>query len=112
MSDTTAGLLALLADDLLGWLAAAPDDVPRRVLLWLDPEAQFARLVPHLEPVLTARGAQLLRYDADGGHSQIGLKLALLRLDAEAAGHAVVYLPGFGRSALEPRPDGRVPALW
>ena len=41
-------LLDLLADDLLRWMDAAPDGVPRRVLLWLDPEGQFRRLVSHM----------------------------------------------------------------
>ena len=104
-------LLDLLAADLLGRLAGAPDDSPRRVLLWLDPEGQFRRLADHIEPVLVARGAQLLRYDLEAGMGQVGLKLALLRLGAGDE-RAVVYLPGFGRTALQPHPDGGPPALW
>ncbi|MCC7107428.1 MAG: PglZ domain-containing protein, partial [Chloroflexi bacterium] len=102
----------LLADDLLAWLHAAADDLPRRVLLWLDPRAEFSRLVAHLAPALEARGAHLLRYAPDEGVGQLQLKLELLRLDREPDGRAVVYLPGFDIEALEPRPDGRAPGLW
>jgi hypothetical protein len=105
-------LVDLLAQDLLQWMDAAPDGVPRRVLLWLDPEGQFRRLAPHLEPILLARGAQLLCHEPTDGTGQLHLKLRLLRLDAEPATRAVVYLPGFDREALEPQADGRPPALW
>src|SRR4051794_38497499 len=103
-------LLDLLADDLLGWLEA--DDAPRRVLLWLDPERGFARLAAYLDEPLAARGAHLLRCDADVAEGQLAAQLALLGLEGEPAARAVVYLPGFGRGALEPRPDGAAPALW
>jgi hypothetical protein len=43
-------LVDLLAQDLLQWIGAAPDGVPHRMLLWLDPEGQFRRLAPHLDP--------------------------------------------------------------
>lgn len=105
-------LVDLLAQDLLQWMDAAPDGVPRRVLLWLDPEGQFRRLAPHLEPALHARGAQLLCHEPTDGTGQLHLKLTLLRLEAEPATRAMVYLPGFDREALEPQADGRPPALW
>lgn len=105
-------LLDLLANDLLAWMKAAPDGVPRRVLLWLDPEAQFARLAGHLEPALAGCGAKLLRLDPEAGFGQLALKLELLRLEAAGDGRAVVYLPGFGRPALGPRLDGAAPDLW
>ena len=60
-------LLDLLADDLLHWMDAAPDGVPRRVLLWLDPERQFRRLATHLGPVLLARGTGFLVHEASDG---------------------------------------------
>ncbi len=105
-------LLDLLAQDLLQWMDAAPDGVPRRVLLWLDPEGQFRRLTPHLEAVLAARGVRLLCHEPTDGAGQLHLKLALLRLESEPAARAIVYLPGFDREAVEPRQDGRPPALW
>lgn len=105
-------LLDLLAADLLGRLEDCADGVERRVLLWLDPEGQFSRLVGHLEPALVARGAQLLRYDPGGGCGQVALKLALLRLDGTPGERAVVYLPGFDRGALAPGANGAPPRLW
>lgn len=102
----------MLADDLLASLRSAPDGAPRQVLLWLDPEQQFARLVEHLEPPLLARQAQLLRHDPQAGTGQLVLKVALLRVEADPASSAVVYLAGFDGRALEPRADGGVPTLW
>jgi hypothetical protein len=101
----------LLAEDLAGWMDAAADGVPRRVLLWLDAEQTFLRLVARLGPALTTHGARLLTLEPPGG--QLALKLALLRLEDEpAAGRAVVYLPGRGIADLEPRPGDAPPALW
>lgn len=82
------------------------------MLLWLDPEQQFVRLVDHLEPPLLARQAQILRHDPLAGTGQLALKVALLRVEADPGSCAVVYLPGFDRRALEPRADGGVPTLW
>jgi hypothetical protein len=114
-----SGLVELLAGDLLRWMEGPTDGVPRRVLLWLDPERQFARLVPHLDTVLAARSARLLRHDAGGATGQFALKLALLEMEGDAdaddtPARAVVYLPGYGRTALEPStdPDDGVPPLW
>ncbi len=112
MVTTSITLLDLLAQDLVEWMDQAPDDVPRRVLLWLDPESQFSRLVAHLEPALQERGASLMRYNPEAGSGQFAIKLALLRLESEEEGRAVVYLPGFSRQALEPDPDGGTPGLW
>ncbi len=105
-------LLQRLTASLLGWMADTPDDAPRRVLLWLDPEQGFARLLPHLQPVLLARGVQLLSYDPQQGIGQTAIKLALAQIEREPEGRAVVYLPGFGRDALQPRSDGSTPGLW
>jgi hypothetical protein len=105
-------LLERLARDLLTWMVTASDGVPRRVLLWLDPECGFLRLSTHLGPALEAQGARLLRYDPAAGSGQLSLKLALLRLEAEPEARAVVYLPGFETSDLQPRPDGGLPGLW
>jgi hypothetical protein len=101
----------LLAQDLHAALGSHPDGAQRRVLLWLDRPAEFQRLVPHLEASLLACGAQLLRYSLDEGIGQVALKMLLLRLEGEGA-DAVVYLPGFGRIALEPPLDGGLPELW
>lgn len=102
----------LLADDLIGWMERSPDGVPRRVLLWLDPERQFARLVEALRGDIESGVGLLLHCDpeVDGGQSR--LKLTLLELEGKTEGRAVVYLPGFGRSDLEPRTDGSPPTLW
>lgn len=101
-----------LADDLVGWMDAAPDGVPRRVLLWLDPDRWFLRLARHVEAALERRGARLLRYDPEAGSGQLALKLDLLRLEEAPTTRTVVYLPGFSPAALEPRPDGGPPGLW
>lgn len=111
-------VIELLAGDLLRWMDGATDGVPRRVLLWLDPERQFARLVPFLDAPLAARGARLLQHDAGMAAGQLALKLELLALEMNAgAGNAperaVVYLSGYGRAALEPAgAEGGMPALW
>ncbi len=103
--------LEALADDLRSALASHPDGGQRCVLLWLDPNSDFQRLVPHLDGPLVASGTHLLRYSLEEGAGQVTLKMLLLRLEGEAAS-AVVYLPGFGRGALEPPPDGGLPELW
>ncbi|MCL4534921.1 MAG: PglZ domain-containing protein [Chloroflexi bacterium] len=103
--------MELLADDLVGRLQSAADGVPRRVLLWLDPEAQFARLARRLAAPLAQRGVQLLLCEPGEGQGQLALKLALLGLESSAEERAVVYLPGQGREALAPKQNG-VPALW
>ncbi len=105
MSDT---LIDLLARDLVGSLDKSADGVPRHVLLWLDPEEQFRDLVPLLEPALADSGVRLL---IGQRKAQVTLKLTLLRLDG-AEERAVVYLPGFSRSDLEPKEDGGIPGLW
>jgi hypothetical protein len=69
--------LDLLADDLLKWLNATPDGVPRRLLLWLDPDSQFRRLLPHLEPALEAHGVRLFGNEPPDGASHLHLKMAL-----------------------------------
>jgi len=48
--------------------------------------------VLYLEPVRQARGAQLLCHEPTDGPGQLQLKLTLLRLEAESATRAVVYL--------------------
>lgn len=112
MVKRAATLLEMLAEDLVRWMYRAPDDVPRRVLLWLDPDRQFSRLVPHLDSALQERDAVLMRYDPESGQGQFAIKLALLRLESTDTGRAVVYLPGFSRQALEPVADGGLPELW
>lgn len=107
-------LLTLLADDLLGALRREPDGVARRVLLWLDPAREFARLAPHLAPALEPHGARLLSFAPADGAGQLGLKLDLLRMASagQDARVAVVYLPGYGPDALDPQPGGGPPDLW
>src|SRR5439155_21727248 len=65
----------------------------------------------HSKPVLAERDVRLLCADPTEG-GQLDLKLALLRLEGQADGRAVVYLPGADQRGLEPRPDGRPPSLW
>jgi hypothetical protein len=105
-------LTTLLADDLLLWLDATPDESARHVLLWLDPESQFRRLVGGLAVELAPAEVRLAVCDPAAGVGQLALKLALLKAEAEAGVRTVVYLPGFGRADLEPRPDGTPPRLW
>ena len=112
MVTTSITLLDLLAQNLVEWMERAPDDVPRRVLLWLDPDSQFSRLVAHLEPTLQKLSTVLMRYAPEAGNGQFAIKLALLRLESKEEGRAVIYLPGFSRQALEPDPDGGTPGLW
>ncbi|MGE5618443.1 MAG: PglZ domain-containing protein [Sphingomonadaceae bacterium] len=102
----------LLAAKLLDWMNGAPDGVPRRVLLWLDPERQFVRLVDALGPELEGRGLTLLRSDPQAGEGQLRLKLALLEAERDDEARVVVYLPGYSREDLEPRADGGAPGLW
>jgi len=109
---TSTTLLDLLAQDLVDWMDRAPDDVPRRVLLWLDPDSQFSRLVTHMEPTLKKLGTGLVRYAPEAGSGQFAIKLALLRLESMEEGRAIVYLPSFTRQALEPDPDTEAPGLW
>jgi PglZ domain-containing protein len=109
-------LLDALADDLLAWPRRSSDGVPRHVVLWLDPTRDLARLAPHLAPIIEQRGSRLLTPAPEEGRGQLALKLDLLRLASSGRGtdapHAVVYLPGYGLDALEPRPDGSLPVLW
>ena len=112
MVTTSITLLDLLANDLIDWMGRAPDDVPRRVLLWLDPDRQFSRLVAPLEPILQKLGTGLMRYAPEAGSGQFAIKLALLRLESMGEGRAIVYLPSFTRQALEPDPDTEAPGLW
>ncbi len=104
------GLGELLAEQLLACAASAPDGVPRRVVLWLDPERGFQRLWPHVAASLEARSARALTVAGDA--DQLGVKVEILRLEAAREGVAVVYLPGFGREELSPRPNGTAPTLW
>ncbi|MDQ2786767.1 MAG: hypothetical protein M3Y58_17395, partial [Chloroflexota bacterium] len=109
-------LLEALAADLLARFDAAPDGLPRRTLLWLDPEGEFARLVPHLAAPLATAHVTMLTCTQDDG-LQWPVKLAILRRDAaEAAGEPaeriLVYLPGWERVALAPGADGTPPDLW
>ncbi len=109
---SVSGLIQSLAGDLLAWMDVRPDGVPRRALLWLDPDGAFARLVPHLAPALAEQGVRLLRYAPEEGTGHLRLKLELLRLEAEPEARAVLYLKGFAPTDLEPRPDGGLPRLW
>ena len=90
----------------------APDGLPRRVLLWLDPEMQFSRIVPFLKPILLSRDIHVLQIDLDSGIGQLALKLALDDIETEERNRAIVYLPGHGRSALDVMLDGSAPSLW
>lgn len=103
-------LFDLLVGDLVAYLGQSADPVRPHALLWLDPGGEFARLVPHLAPNLEQHGARPLNFGQDAPPSQLALKLELLRGDDR--GSAVVYLPGYGVDALEPRADGGLPALW
>jgi hypothetical protein len=105
-------LTDLLATDLDNWLKQTPDGLARRVLLWLDPDSSFRRLVGGSSAELTSRGIRLLSYDPSAGFGQLALKLALLKTEADSAVRVAVYLPGFGGVDLEPRADGSPPALW
>src|SRR6185437_9671768 len=69
----------------------------------------FARLVPHLEPVLAREGATLLALAPERDEGQLALKLKVLAADRHPS---IVYLPGFDQDALEPQPDGGYPGLW
>lgn len=68
-------LINRLADDLVAWMDAAPDGVPRRVLLWIDPDRSFARLSTYLDPALRRRGVCLLHHGPERGFGQFRLKI-------------------------------------
>jgi len=63
----------LLAGDLRAWMDTAADGVPRCVLLWLDPQSEFAGLIPDVEAALGALGARLLRIE-DRRRQHVGSK--------------------------------------
>lgn len=104
------GLAELLADQLLACASSAPDGVPRRVVLWLDPERGFQRLWPHVARHLEGRSTRALV--CAGEDDQLRVKVELLRVEAAAEAAAVVYLPRFDVRDLCPRPDGTAPTLW
>jgi hypothetical protein len=106
-----AGCAELLADELESCQTGAADGVPRRVVLWLDPDAEFLRLWPHVAAALAGRSVVPLVCQKALG-DQLDLKLALLRLETEPGTRTVVYLPGYGSQSLAPRPDGTPPDLW
>src|SRR6266498_716844 len=106
-----ATLPELLARDLLAWASRAPDGVPRKVVLWLDPGREFARLWPQVTPPLEAEGVSTFRCGS-GENGQLALKLSLLRLEADSGSRAIVYLPGFSPEAVHLTPDGSAPELW
>lgn len=104
-------LIELLTDELAACAAGAPDGAPRQVVLWLDPAGDFFRLWPHLASPLADRSLRPIACERATG-DQLGLKLALLRLETERTSRAVVYLPGYSAQALNPHPDGTSPELW
>jgi hypothetical protein len=106
-----SSLILRLAHELVSWMDTAPDGIPRRVLLWLDPDCAFKRLSTHLATALKDQGTVFHAYDPPAGRGQLWLKLELLRLEAQPEARAVVYLPGFNDSAFDPRPQS-LPRLW
>ena len=60
-------LAELLAEDLVVWMNAVPDGVPRRVLLWLDPESTFIRMFAPVSRALAVQHVRLLRLEPPGG---------------------------------------------
>ena len=103
-----ASLARLLADDLRSALVG-PDHAPRHVVLWLDPDRQFARLVPVVGHELDAAGARI--FDRAAFIGQFALKVAVLRAASQGT-PAVVYLPGHTLADLAGGQDGRPPVLW
>ena len=91
---------------------SSQDGIERRVLLWLDRDREFARLIPALDASLLTRGIAPLRHEADSQDGQLQLKLELLRRDSDGAARTIVYLPGYSDDTISPRPDGVVPELW
>jgi hypothetical protein len=101
-------LARLLADDLKSALAAS-DHAPRRVVLWLDPDQQFARLAAAVGGQLEKDGIRL--FDRRTSDGQFALKVAVLRAIGEGA-PVVVYLPGHAPADLAGGRDGQAPVLW
>lgn len=107
MSEGT--LIKALADDLTGAIARTSDGTKRPVVLLLDPDRQFSRLMPDLETELGSRGVALVVLR--GLNQQFASKMELIRREA-AGGPVVVYGPGFGPDALTPKSGAAAPELW
>src|SRR5260370_12772959 len=106
-----AKLVDILASELMAEGSESPEGGTRRVILWLDPAREFERLWPFVAESLQERSTVSFKSGLES-EDQLSLKLALLRLESRPGGRAVVYLPGFAQSAVEPRADGTAPELW
>lgn len=107
VSDGT--LIEALADDLIGALVTTNDGARRSVILLLDPDRQFSRLIPDLETELAGRAVALVTLSGLG--EQLTTKMTLIRQEPEGE-RAVVYGPGIAPDALLPKANGAAPDLW
>jgi hypothetical protein len=105
-------LIKQLATDLTTWMDAATDGIPRQVMLWLDPEGEFSRLIPLATPLLEADGVDVVRFAPDEGMGQVALKLESIKREAASERRTIVYLPGFNSADMQPKPDAGGPKLW
>src|SRR4051812_854536 len=90
-------------------MAGDSDGATRSVALFLDPGAQFSRLIPELRAELETRACGLTvltRLD-----DQFATMMELGRREAGQQS-TVVYVPHTGPEGLLPRPNGLAPALW
>ena len=102
-------LIEALADDLIVAMARTSDGSKRSVVLVLDPDRQFSRLIPDLQTELESRGVAVVTLQ--GSNQQFASKMELIR--REAAGEpVVVYGPGFGPDALTQKLGAAAPELW
>lgn len=107
MSEGT--LIEALANDLVGTRDHKANGAQPTVVLVLDLDRQFKRLIPELNLELESRGVAL--EILDGVDRQFTTKMALLR--HEAAGKtAVVYAPSTGPDAFDAGPGGSPPEVW
>jgi hypothetical protein len=102
-------LIEALANDLVGTRDDTANGAQPSVVLVLDLERQFKRLIPDLSVELESRDVAL--EILDGLDGQFAIKMALLRHEA-AGKKAVVYAPSMGPEALNPGPGGSPPDVW
>lgn len=106
---TQGTLIEALANDLVGDRDGTANGAQPSVVLVLDLDRQFKRLLPELQVELESRDVAL--EILDGLDRQFATKMALLRHEA-AGKRAVVYALSTGPDALNAGPGSSPPDVW